>query len=119
MDKKDPFELHDKKDLRGLTMIILLTVFVVCLGFVLWKVEFDPAKMIDGAALAMMLISLLLGTLIGGFSWMGLKQGSTQNQTPQLQVPEGFIAEFKNGIWVISKDSSGSNAGTINPSSTR
>jgi hypothetical protein len=83
----DPLNIRNRTDLRGVATITLLGLLVGSWGFFLWKVPIDPDTPIDGNVLVMMFGSMIVGSIIGMFNWLGFRQGQNVQQFATPATP--------------------------------
>ena len=96
------FQFTEKQDMALLMAFITILALFAVMAFLFWKVPFDQTKPADGSALVIMFAGILGGSVIGAFSYVGIKQGSRQpTQQPVIQVPDGHELAEVNGILVV------------------
>jgi len=93
----------DKADMRNVVTLVMISMMVGSWIYFLSVVPIDQTKELDATLLVMIFANLIIGTLVGVFAWLGFKQGKTESATPQIQVPDGFVAETINGVLVFTK----------------
>lgn len=93
----------EKAEMRNIVTLVMIGLLVASWIYFLAIVPIDQTKELDATLLVMIFANLIIGTLVGVFAWLGFKQGKTDSATPQIQVPDGFVAETINGVLVFTK----------------
>jgi flagellar biosynthesis protein FliR len=69
-----------KADLRSVTIIAFVALFIGSFIYFVITVPFDEEKKLDPTLMVLLMMNLLIGTLVGMFAWLGFKQGQAQPQ---------------------------------------
>ncbi len=97
-----------KADLRSFVALMMIGVFITSWFYFLVVTPVDETKELDATTVFMMFVALLIGTLVGVFSWLGFKQGAVVNQngTPAIpiEIPDNMKLVNKNGINTLVAD---------------
>ena len=94
-----------KADLRSVVALLMIGVFITSWFYYLAVTPIDDTKKLDATTVFMMFVSLLIGTLVGVFSWLGFKQGTTVNgNPPPLEIPVGMKLINKDGVMTLVPD---------------
>lgn len=96
-------EILNKAEMRNFVALIMIFLMIGSWIFFLSQVKFDDTKKLDLTLLVMLFANIIVGTLVGIFAWLGFKQGKAEPSIPQITIPDGFTAEMKNGILVLTK----------------
>ena len=73
-------EWLDKAEMKSVVTLVMIGLFVGSWIYFLVVTPIDQTKALDSTLMLIIFANLLIGTLVGIFSWLGFKQGKTTTQ---------------------------------------
>ena len=77
----------DKAEMKSVVALIMIGLVVGSWIYFIGVTPIDDTKKLDSTLLIMILANVIIGTVVGVFSWLGFQQGKNLNQGTGVGAP--------------------------------